>query len=710
MSRVPLQSFLLATILVASIVIPGRAFAQGTTGTVSLGTGGTVGTVQQLAPTDFNVYFEQNLRGLDSQIDNWVQMNTTDAQYFFNRARCECDKDPRAAVKIAIVPTAAAVSKISNLLQSGPSGGGALKIYAGGTAIDCLSTSTQTFNIKSYCTNLLNPANYDENRPMTVFTLGGSRWESDPIPVAWLFGSVNTSSDATCGSKGTCDNISDCSSASQSVVIYIWMQTAVGSTPDSGMASFRTSLTTVGQVLNAPSDVSVLGGNNALTVDWKWPTYYSPSTDSTFKGVHVFCERAADATSFTQVFADRSFGASYQTAATICGDSAPAATADVPFARFNPNSLCSGLIPPTQNSYRIKNLQNGILYRVGVAAVDRYGNISAIDPSSIQYGYPIPTADFYGVYKTDNGAATGGFCTVAKAASQRSAVILVGLVGLGLLIVVRRRTRRGPPGPGTLVVLVAAAGLLAGPARAQNFDHDSSFVEDRSEGEPWHGSARQFAIEARFGLYTPNVDSEFSGKHAPAPNALIFGTKRRPMWQLEFDWEILQVFGTLSLGGSIGYYKENGSACDLNTSNLKADPPKCVASGDNTSLRLIPLAALVVYRLDAAVERWNIPLVPYAKVGLNYTIWTVTDGNGDVASANGDKGQGGTPGWQAAVGISLLLDFLDPSAARGFDADSGVNHSYAFFELDHIDGSGLYRKDVLRVGDNTWFAGLMFEF
>ena len=102
--------------------------------------------------------------------------------------------------------------------------------------------------------------------------------------------------------------------------------------------------------------------------------------------------------------------------------------------------------------------------------------------------------------------------------------------------------------------------------------------------------------------------------------------------------------------------------------------------------------------------------MPYAKIGLNYTIWTVTNGNGDVAWSGNIKGQGGTMGWQAAVGLSLRLDFLDPGAARGFDADSGVNHTYAFFELDHVNGSGLYRKDVLRVGDDTWFAGLMFEF
>ena len=198
------------------------------------------------------------------------------------------------------------------------------------------------------------------------------------------------------------------------------------------------------------------------------------------------------------------------------------------------------------------------------------------------------------------------------------------------------------------------------------------------------------------------------------------------MWQLEFDWEFLQAFGTLSIGGVIGYYKENAQACkqtgwhpDDGTCPPTPDPenpdPLLGRSGDNTGLRLIPLAVLLIYRMDEAAEHWHIPFVPYAKIGLNYTIWTITNGNGDVAwftdsKGHASKGQGGTMGWQAAVGLSLRLDFLDPGAARGFDADSGVNHSYAFFELAHVDGSGLYRKDVLRVGDNTWFAGLMFEF
>ena len=371
---------------------------------------------------------------------------------------------------------------------------------------------------------------------------------------------------------------------------------------------------------------------------------------------------------------------------------------------LDPRFLCSGLIPSNTTSYRITGLQNGIDYGVGVAAVDKFGNISAI--SGPVYRMPIPTVDFYSEYRDLGGSAQGGFCSLGSWHSRESAALGICLAGLALVLVVRRRSRRGPPGIGPIVLVLATGTLLAGRAHAQAVHYDDSLVEDRAD-EVWNGSPREFAIEARFGLYLPDVDSEFGGK-GNKPQAFIFGNKRRPMWQLEFDWEFLQEFGTLALGGVIGYYKENAQACTL--ASLQQDPNTCGRSGDNTSLRLIPLAALLVYRLDEAATHWKIPLVPYAKIGLNYTIWTVTNGNGDVAWSGGKKGQGGTMGWQAAVGLSLQLDFLDPGASREFDADSGVNHTYAFFELDHVDGSGLYRKDVLRVGDNTWFTGLMFEF
>ena len=117
-----------------------------------------------------------------------------------------------------------------------------------------------------------------------------------------------------------------------------------------------------------------------------------------------------------------------------------------------------------------------------------------------------------------------------------------------------------------------------------------------------------------------------------------------------------------------------------------------------------------MYRWDVAAEHLSIPLVPYGKLGLNYTLWQINDGNGNVPDYQGGHGSGGTLGWQAAAGISLLLDFIDPSATRTLDMETGVNHSYVFFEWNRVDATGLGMKNKLHVGDSRWVIGLMFEF
>jgi hypothetical protein len=123
------------------------------------------------------------------------------------------------------------------------------------------------------------------------------------------------------------------------------------------------------------------------------------------------------------------------------------------------------------------------------------------------------------------------------------------------------------------------------------------------------------------------------------------------------------------------------------------------------------MAIQAVYRRDALSGALKLPLAPYGKLGINYTVWRITDGNGDVPHpAGGGKGLGGTPGWQAAAGMALLLDVLEPGAARALDADTGVNHTYIFAELARYGATGFGSKKVLRVGDTTWMFGLMFEF
>jgi hypothetical protein len=251
-----------------------------------------------------------------------------------------------------------------------------------------------------------------------------------------------------------------------------------------------------------------------------------------------------------------------------------------------------------------------------------------------------------------------------------------------------------------LPAALAAACLLpfgARPARAQTtILHDSESYR----------SPQRWVLELRFGPYSPDVDSEFEGTKTPHRD--FFGGKRRLMTQLEIDYQIFQGFGSVALGVQLGYFRENGLAF--------REPPAgemaSARSGDNSRLSLYPFALLAVYRADQLWRRARIPVVPYAKIGLSYTLWSVYDGNDKVAESLEPKGRGrgGTRGWQAAAGASLVLNVLDPGASRELDSETGINNTHLFFELARFAASGLGEENRLRVGDTTWLMGLAFDF
>jgi hypothetical protein len=246
--------------------------------------------------------------------------------------------------------------------------------------------------------------------------------------------------------------------------------------------------------------------------------------------------------------------------------------------------------------------------------------------------------------------------------------------------------------------LIALLALIAAPrtARAQVVLHDIDKVR----------SPQHWAFELRFGPYSPDVDSELDGA---TPHRTYFGEARRLMSQLELDYQFFHGFGSLAVGASIGYFRENAGA-------FVVPPPGAQPtdrSADNTRLSLYPISLLLIYRMDEAARRLRLPLVPYGKLGLNYTFWSIYDGNGDVAEAEkpmSGRGRGGTGGWQASAGVAFMLDVIDPGAARELDGEIGVNHTYVFVEATKVAADGLGKKGVLHVGDTTWMAGLMFEF
>ncbi|HVX97590.1 MAG TPA: MXAN_2562 family outer membrane beta-barrel protein [Polyangia bacterium] len=254
------------------------------------------------------------------------------------------------------------------------------------------------------------------------------------------------------------------------------------------------------------------------------------------------------------------------------------------------------------------------------------------------------------------------------------------------------------------VVAFASLAVLAWPAAARA---QTNILEEAPAETPYgnrYHSPQHFAFELKFGPFRPDVDSEFANNAiVRTPYASYFGTSDHLLSQIEFDWQILHPFGSIALGVGIGYFSVTGTAPLANGTGM--------LSGDTSSFRVIPTSLSAVYRFDRLLEDRNIPIVPYGKLGLDYSFWRITNGNGDVAhDAAGKVGEGGTLGWHGTLGVALVLDFLDPEAAREFDSDLGVNHTAIAFEFTHADVSGLGQSGRLHVGDTTWALGVLLEF
>lgn len=234
--------------------------------------------------------------------------------------------------------------------------------------------------------------------------------------------------------------------------------------------------------------------------------------------------------------------------------------------------------------------------------------------------------------------------------------------------------------------LLALALLLAAPAA-------------RAESPRW-GS-----FQFRLGSYRPNIDAEFRDRNdcgparnqpCGAPFADFFGKSGMMLYQAEFARSLFSQYGSLDLGVGLGWTSKTAKGF-VQGSN----PP--VRSGDDTSLRILPLTLSLTYRLDTYASRF--PLVPYARVALERYHWWARGG--------GSSASGATNGWSGALGLAFLLDFLDPTLAREMDRDIGINDTYLFLQAGkaEVDDFGSTKSwDLSPDKSVTWSGGLLFTF
>jgi hypothetical protein len=248
------------------------------------------------------------------------------------------------------------------------------------------------------------------------------------------------------------------------------------------------------------------------------------------------------------------------------------------------------------------------------------------------------------------------------------------------------RPRRNLAASLTRVVLLLLA--FTATARAQiSLDHqDADWSQSPVSPLP---QTPDWGIELGVSLYRPAVDSEFaSGVH---PYADTFGSSRHLLSEVEVDRYLFHRFGTSGVGLRGGYYKVSGAA-------WLADG--ITRSGDETELRLIPFSLSALFRADRIPGLKQVPLVPYAKAGLDGVVWTTSSTGG------GGSQSGFTPGWHVAAGLALGLNFLGLGTINpGALADPCA----IFFEWDYAAINGLGMGNNLHVGDSTWFAGVMID-
>lgn len=218
-------------------------------------------------------------------------------------------------------------------------------------------------------------------------------------------------------------------------------------------------------------------------------------------------------------------------------------------------------------------------------------------------------------------------------------------------------------------------------------------------------SPRDMMLELHFGPYTPEVDSAFAlGADQVGPYEASFSNDGMFMLGLYVDYQLWQEIGSVAIGAGWQYGWVDGTAIEEGAT-------------DETGFNLMPFDLGATYRFDYLAQRWNIPLVPYVKLGLTWALWWVTNGRDEVANTRspsppyeGRTGMSNTFGFFAGGGLQLLLDFLDRGMAMSLDEETGINNSYLFIEFVRRELNDFYSSESINLSESHLSFGLMFEF
>ncbi len=207
----------------------------------------------------------------------------------------------------------------------------------------------------------------------------------------------------------------------------------------------------------------------------------------------------------------------------------------------------------------------------------------------------------------------------------------------------------------------------------------------------------RFFIGVKAGPYLPNLDAEFSEK---TPLQDILGKKLRPRVLGEVGYMFTEPFGQFYFSVSAGHTRATGQAL---VDNGVEDGE---LSGGKTTLSLTPVIASVGYRTTAFL-RW-VPVLPYGRLGLSYTFWEISKGDGETAVFGTQKARGGAFGLVLSAGAALPLELIEPRISKLLYEQFRIVGSELSAELVYTRTRGL--GSALELGDLTFQLGYSIAF
>ncbi len=230
-----------------------------------------------------------------------------------------------------------------------------------------------------------------------------------------------------------------------------------------------------------------------------------------------------------------------------------------------------------------------------------------------------------------------------------------------------------------MIAAVALAALLGAAPQAPAPAHNGTF-------------------ELQVSGFRPDIDAEFGGTGEYAKH---FGTGRGWMFRASGAKTVWSGIGSVDVGLRVGYYQDSGHSLYGAGTPLAGQP-----SPDTETFNIIPTSAFVSYRFDWLVDRFDVPLAPYVRLAFDRYNWWTT-------SVGWSSRTGATNGWSTSYGLGLALDWLDPTLGREMQRDIGIEHVYAYVDLEqnHVSDFGSKKSWILSDEKrNTLGFGLLFAF